>query len=212
MKVIEIEQGSDEWKKLREGKLTGTKIGSIYAKSRKADVMFDTSKHLLGFYELLAEKLTDSDDLSSGIERGNEMESEALRVASDELGIDFVHGNVWELDENHIESPDGYTKDLKIAIEIKCLSSARHIMAIYEDTPPSEYRTEYANYFLVNPKLEMLVVYLYDNRFIDEKLRTHYWFVYRKDLAFEIKALKEVKKLVLKELKEAQERLERGTQ
>lgn len=203
MKVIEIEQGSDEWKKLREGRLTGTKIGSIYAKSRKADAMFDTSKHLLGFYELLAERLTDSDDLSSGIERGTELESEALRVASDELGIDFVHGNVWELDENHIESPDGYTKDLKIAIEIKCLSSARHIMAIYEDTPPIEYRTEYANYFLVNPKLEMLVVYLYDNRFINAKLRTHHWYIYRKDLQAEIKALKEIKKLVLKELDEA---------
>lgn len=203
MKVIEIEQGSDEWKKLREGRLTGTKIGSIYAKSRKADVMFDTSKHLLGFYELLAERLTDSDDLSSGIERGTELESEALRVASDELGIDFVHGNVWELDENHIESPDGYTEDLKIAIEIKCLSSARHIMAIYEDTPPIEYRTEYANYFLVNPKLEMLVVYLYDNRFINAKLRTHHWYIYRKDLQAEIKALKEIKKLVLKELDEA---------
>lgn len=207
MQVIEIEQGSDAWKQMREGKLTGTKIGSIYAKSRKADEVFDYSKHLIGFYELLAERLTDSDDLSSGIERGNELESEALRVASEELGIDFVQGNVWELDENHIESPDGYTDDLKIAIEIKCLSSSRHIQAIYEDRPPIEYRTEYANYFLVNPKLEMLVVFIYDPRFISPKLRSHYWFLYRKDLDAEIKALKQVKKLVLKELKEAEERL-----
>jgi hypothetical protein len=207
MQVIEIEQGSDAWKQLREGKLTGTKIGSIYAKSRKADEVFDYSKHLMGFYELLAERLTDSDDLSSGIERGTELESEALRVASDELGIDFVHGNVWELDENHIESPDGYTEDLKIAIEIKCLASSRHIQAIYEDRPPTEYATEYANYFLVNPKLEMLVVFLYDPRFMNQNLRSHYWFLYRKDLESEIKALKQVKKLVLKELKEAEERL-----
>ena len=207
MNVIEIEQGSDAWKQLREGKLTGTKIGSIYAKSRKADEVFDYSKHLIGFYELLAERLTDSDDLSSGIERGKELESEALRVASDELGIDFVKGNVWELDENHIESPDGYTKDLKIAIEIKCLASSRHIQAIYEDRPPIEYRTEYANYFLVNQKLEALVVFIYDPRFMNKNLRSHYWFVYRKDLDAEIKALKQVKKLVLKELKEAEERL-----
>lgn len=205
MQVIEIEQGSDAWKQLREGKLTGTKIGSIYAKSRKADEVFDYSKHLMGFYELLAERLTDSDDLSSGIERGTELESEALRVASDELGIEFVHGNVWELDENHIESPDGYTEDLKIAIEIKCLASSRHIQAIYEDRPPTEYATEYANYFLVNHKLEMLVVFLYDPRFMNQNLRSHYWFLYRKDLESEIKALKQVKKLVLKELKEAEE-------
>lgn len=207
MKVIEIEQGSADWEQLREGRLTGTKIGSIYAKSRKADEMFDTSKHLLGFYELLAERLTDSDDLSSSVERGKALESEALEVASDELGIDFVHGNVWELDKNHIESPDGYTSDLKMAIEIKCLSSARHIQTIYEDTPPKEYATEYANYFLVNNELEVLIVFLYDPRFINDKLRTHYWFLNRMDLMPQIKALKQVKKAVLKELKEAEEKL-----
>lgn len=210
MKVIEIEQGSDDWKQLREGRLTGTKIGSIYAKSRKQDEIFDTSKHLLGFYELLAERLTDSDDLSSNIERGKLLESEALEVASDELGIDFVRGNVWELDKNHIESPDGYTKDLKIAIEIKCLSSARHIQAIYEDKLPMEYMAEYANYFLVNKDLEMLIVYLYDNRFIQPKLRTHFWFLNRVDLMPQIKALKEVKKKVLKELAEAERMLDGG--
>lgn len=207
MKIIEIEQGSADWEQLREGRLTGTKIGSIYAKSRKADEMFDTSKHLLGFYELLAERLTDSDDLSSNVERGKALESEALEVASDELGIDFVHGNVWELDKNHIESPDGYTSDLKMAIEIKCLSSARHIQAIYEDIPPKEYATEYANYFLVNNELEVLIVFLYDPRFINDKLRTHYWFLNRMDLMPQIKALKQVKRAVLKELKEAEEKL-----
>lgn len=207
MKIIEIEQGSADWKQLREGRLTGTKIGSIYAKSRKDGEMFDTSKHLLGFYELLAERLTDSDDLSSSVERGKALESEALEVASDELGIEFVHGNVWELDKNHIESPDGYTEDLKIAIEIKCLASSRHIQAIYDDQPPIEYATEYANYFLVNKDLEMLIVYLYDPRFIEPKLRTHYWFLNRVDLMPQIRALKAVKKSVLKELKEAEERL-----
>ncbi|MBP5723961.1 MAG: YqaJ viral recombinase family protein [Bacteroidales bacterium] len=207
MNIIEIEQGSDDWKRMREGRLTGTKIGSIYAKSRKQDEIFDTSKHLLGFYELLAERLTDCDDLSSNAERGKELESEALEVASDELGIDFVRGNVWELDKNHIESPDGYTNDLKMAIEIKCLSSARHIQAIYDDVPPQEYATEYANYFLVNKDLEMLIVFLYDPRFIEQKLRTHYWFLNRVDLMPQIKALKQVKKQVLRELKEAAERL-----
>jgi hypothetical protein len=42
---------------------------------------------------------------------------------------------------------------------------------------------------------------------MNQNLRSHYWFLYRKDLESEIKALKQVKKLVLKELKEAEERL-----
>lgn len=209
MRIIEIEQGTDEWKQLREGKLTGTKIGKVFAKSRDEAEMFDTSKPLLGFYELLAERLTDADDLTSGIERGHELEAEALELASKELGIDFVHGNVWELDENHIESPDGYTEDLTEAIEIKCLSSARHIMAIRTNQYPTEYMAEYVNYFIVNDKLKRLFVYLYDSRFIEPKLRSAVWVIERDDVQFRIERMKEIKKEILKQLDRAVKEMER---
>lgn len=208
MKVIEIEQGSDEWNQLREGRLTGTKIGKVFAKSRDDEEMFDTSKPLLGFYELLAERLTDADDLSSGIVRGHELEAEALAKASEELGIDFVHGNVWELDKNHIESPDGYTEDLTEAIEIKCLSSARHIMAIRTNQYPLEYMAEYVNYFIVNDKLKRLFVYLYDPRFIEPKLRSAVWVIERDDIQLRIERMKEVKKEVLKQIEKAIKEME----
>lgn len=208
MKIIEVEQGSDDWKRLREGRLTGTKIGKIFAKSRNSEELFDTSKHLLGFYEMLAERLTDSDDLTSGIERGHELEEEALQMASDELGIEFVHGNVWQADANHIESPDGYTEDLTMAIEIKCLSSSRHIQAIYEDIYPQEYMAEYLNYFLVNPKLETLFIYLYDPRFMSEKLRSRCWFIGRSDIKDKLKRMEEVKKQALKDIEQAVKQLE----
>lgn len=209
MRILEIEQGTDEWKQLREGRLTGTKIGKVFAKSRDDAQMFDTSKPLLGFYELLAERLTDADDLSSSIERGHELEAEALALASEELGIDFVHGNVWELDENHIESPDGYTEDLTEAIEIKCLSSARHIMAIRTNQYPTEYMSEYVNYFLVNDKLKRLFVYLYDSRFIEPKLRSAVWVIERDDVQLHIERMKEIKKEILKQLDRAVKELER---
>lgn len=208
MKVIEIEQGSEEWNQLREGRLTGTKIGKVFAKSRDDEEMFDTSKPLLGFYELLAERLTDADDLSSGIERGHELEAEALARASEELGIDFVHGNVWELDENHIESPDGYSEDLTEAIEIKCLSSARHIMAIHKNQYPTEYMSEYINYFIVNDKLKRLFVYLYDPRFIDDKFRSAVWVIEREDIQYRIERMNEVKKEVLNQLDKAIKQME----
>lgn len=203
MKVLEIEQGSDDWKRFREGRLTGTKIGKVFAKSRNSEELFDTSKHLLGFYEILAERLTDSDDLTSGVEHGHELEQEALAQAREELGIDFVSGNVWELDENHIESPDGYTEDLKTAIEIKCLSSANHIKAIYEDEYPQEYMAEYLNYFLVNEKLKTLFVYLYDARFIDKQLRSHWWLISRKDVEAKLKRMEEIKQTALRDIENA---------
>lgn len=207
MKVLTIEQGSDDWKQLREGRLTGTKIGKVFAKSRNSEELFDTSKHLLGFYEIVAERLTDSDDLSSGVERGHELEQEALEHAREELGIDFVAGNVWELDKDHIESPDGYTEDLKTAIEIKCLSSANHIKAIYEDQCPTEYMAEYLNYFLVNNKLKTLFVYLYDARFINPNLRTHFWMIGRKDVEKQLERMEEIKKTALRDIENAVEQL-----
>lgn len=208
MKILEIEQGTDEWKQLREGRLTGTKIGKVFAKSRDDAEMYDTTKPLLGFYELLAERLTDSDDLTSGIERGHELEAEALELASEELGIEFVHGNVWELDENHIESPDGYTADLKEAIEIKCLSSARHIMAIRTNQYPTEYMSEYINYFIVNDKLKRLFVYLYDPRFIEPKLRSAVWVIERNDVQSRIERMKQIKQDILAQLDEAVREME----
>ena len=209
MKVVEIEQGSDDWKRYREGKLTGTKIGKIFAKSRNSEELFDTTKPLLGFYELLAERLTDSDDLGSSIERGHELEAEALEKASEELGIEFVHGNVWELDENHIESPDGYTEDLTEAIEIKCLSSARHIMAIYTNQYPQEYMSEYVNYFVVNEKLKRLSVYLYDARFIEPEFRSAAWVIERDDVESYVERMKQVEKEALKQIEKAIREMER---
>ena len=165
MKIIELEQGSTEWLSFREGKRTGTTIGKIFAKSRVTGEMYDTNKPLITFYQKVAERLAegtgDDDGLESSRERGKDLEQEAITEAEQKLGLKLIRGNVWQADEWHIESPDAYTKDLKTAVEVKCLSSARHIQAIIEDRPPQEYMAEYLNYFLVNDKLKTLYVFLY---------------------------------------------------
>lgn len=198
MKIIEVEQGSTEWMSFREGKRTGTSIGKLFAKSRKTGELYDTDKPLLELYAKVAERLAegtgDDDGLASSRERGKEMEAEAIACAEDKLKLKLIRGNVWqdEQDENHIESPDAYTKDLKTAVEIKCLSSARHIQAIVENEPPKEYFAEYLNYFLVNDKLETLYVFLYDPRFIIEGLTWHAFKIKRDDIHYEIERMKDI--------------------
>ena len=95
-------------------------------------------------------------------------------------------------DPNHIESPDAYTKDLKTAVEIKCLSSARHIQAICLNEPPKEYYAEYLNYFLVNDKLETLYVFLYDPRFLMEHLKWHAFKIKRADVEYDIERMRDI--------------------
>lgn len=198
MKIIEVEQGSPEWMSFREGKRTGTSVGKLFAKSRKTGELYDTTKPLLELYKKVAERLADGtgddDGLESNRERGKEMEAEAIACAEEKLKLKLIRGNVWqdENDENHIESPDAYTKDLKKAVEIKCLSSARHIQAIVENEPPKEYYAEYLNYFLVNDKLETLYVFLYDPRFIVRGLTWHAFEIKRADIEYEIERMRDV--------------------
>lgn len=197
MKVLEVEQGSTEWLSFREGKRTGTSLGKFYAKSRKAGELYDTTKPLLTLYAKVAERLAegtgDDDGLESSRERGKELEAEAIATAEQKLGLKLVRGNVWQsTDENHIESPDAYTEDLKQAVEIKCLSSARHIMAIMTETPPQEYLAEYYNYFLVNDKLETLHIFLYDPRFLVERLQWHDFTLKRADITENLQRMQQV--------------------
>ena len=197
MQVIEIEQGTPEWMSLREGKRTGTSIGKIFAKSRKTGEMFDTEKPLITFYQKVAERLAegtgDDDGLDSSRERGKDLEQQAIDEAEQKLGLKLIRGNVWQADDkNHIESPDAYTKDLKTAVEVKCLSSARHIQAIVEDRPPMEYWTEYLNYFLVNDKLKTLYVFLYDPRFMLEHLRTKAFKLERSEIEYDIERMRDI--------------------
>lgn len=198
MKILEVEQGSSEWLSFREGKRTGTSIGKLFAKSRKTGELYDTEKPLVTLYQKVAERLAegtgDDDGLESSRERGKELEAEAITCAEEKLKLKLERGGVWQADddENHIESPDAYTKDLKIAVEIKCLSSARHIQAIVEDMPPQEYLAEYYNYFLVNDKLEKLYVFLYDPRFFIEGLTWHAFEIKREDIAYEIERMRDI--------------------
>lgn len=197
MQIIEIEQGTPEWMSYREGKRTGTSIGKLFAKSRKTGEMYDTDKPLITFYKKVAERLADGtgddDGLESSRERGRDLEQQAIDEAEQKLGLSLIRGNVWQADDaNHIESPDAYTKDLKTAVEIKCLSSARHIQAIVEDMPPMEYWAEYLNYFLVNDKLETLYVFLYDPRFMLEHLRTKAFKLERKNIEYDIERMRDI--------------------
>lgn len=198
MQVIDIEQGSSEWLSFREGKRTGTSIGKLFAKSRKTGEMYDTDRPLVTFYQKVAERLAegtgDDNGLESSRERGKDLEQEAIDEAERRLGLVLIRGKVWQsdADANHIESPDAFTEDLKTAVEIKCLSSARHIQAICENRPPQEYYAEYLNYFLVNEKLQTLYVFLYDPRFLLEHLTWHAFKLTRKDIEYDIERMRDI--------------------
>jgi hypothetical protein len=169
------------WKENRLGKITGSKLKDI--------VVLRGNNPKIGFYELIADKLAiPRKEGEDKMNRGHELEPIALELAEKELGKTFNKDLVvWERedDPNIAISPDGFTEDLTEAAEVKCLGSARQIMAIINNEPEQEYKWQYLQYFIVNDNLKTLYVVMYDPSFI-EKLQLKIFTINRSDLQDDI--------------------------
>lgn len=156
----------------------------------------------LGYYELIAERLTvehESDD-EEPMQRGHTLEQQALNLFEEYTGYK-VNGDcgAWVSEDNeHIAiSPDGEIDETH-AVEVKCLSSAKHLQAFFEQTIPSEYESQVAQYFVVNDKLDQLYFVFYDPRIPAKPL--HYITVDRSEVAGQVAEYKRYQQEVLKEI------------
>ncbi len=161
MKIHQAEQKSLEWHKARKGKITGTGLKKLLGSKTTKDSFT---------YELLAERLSVGGiDDESAIDRGERLEEEGLKAfeslygkIADRVGLCFREDN-----EFIASSPDGLIENngkYSEAVEIKCLSSANHIRAWFENEIPKDYYPQVVQYFIVNDDLEKLYFVLYDPR------------------------------------------------
>lgn len=127
----------------------------------------------IGFYKLIADQLATPDGWTDPMERGSALEGEAIKLFAKlnqkEVNADQV---IWAREDNPniALSPDGYIEDgfvVTEAVEIKCLSSEKHLQAIIENKLPEEYEFQVLQYFIVNDDLETLYFFLYDPRLPD---------------------------------------------
>lgn len=161
MKTLKFED-RDSWMMARKGKITGTRLKDIVMKRGMGKKM--------GYYELIAERLAvelDGDDPNEDPrERGNRLEDQATARFEKETGkkVDTTL-IIWQHDENEniAVSPDGVISKTE-ALEIKCLSSARHIEAYMTKQIPDEYQYQKLQYFIVNEKLRKLNFVFFDPR------------------------------------------------
>ena len=162
MKILKFAEGEwDQWEHMRRGKITGSKARGLYGKR-------DADKKLIGFWELVAERLgMPPESNENAMERGSRLEGEALDRFEKETGKKLDREKtIWMRDDNEsiAISPDAAIGELE-AVEAKCLSSARHIEAYCTRKIPSDYEAQKLQYFVVNDKLETLHFVFYDPRF-----------------------------------------------
>lgn len=199
MKVIKF-AGREDWMESRLGKITGTRLEDVIPKR-------NGNGRKIGFYELIAERLTVSEEDFEGyvsnetpLERGTRLQKYAIDRFRKETGKKVDEELVlWSREDqpNIAVSPDGVISPTE-AIETKCLSSARHVEAYLNKKIPDDYYYQTLQYFIVNDKLKKLYVVFYDTR-----LPAINYFVFeinRKDVEKDIETYLEIQKSVLSEV------------
>ena len=134
-----IEQGSEEWLKLRLGKVTASRITDVLAKGKSGEALTREDYR----YELVVQRLTNNPGESftnAAMEWGTATEPQARIVYEAEMGV-FVN-QVSFIDHptiaNYGCSPDGLVGNDGL-IEIKCPSSKNHIKYLNAGKPPAKY-------------------------------------------------------------------------
>lgn len=127
MKICSIQQGSEEWKELRQSKISATDIPVILGSSP-----FKTQ------LELWEQKLglREPDEFNEKMKRGSLLEEPARQLAIKIIGKEFTPSVVVS-EENPwlMASLDGLSPLHTFILEIKCMKEFSHIEAINEIIP-----------------------------------------------------------------------------
>lgn len=193
MKTLKFDT-KEEWLAGRRGRITGSK--DITPKTKG-------SGRRIGFYELIAERLA-LPSVGSALDHGVSCEPEALERYEKEKGVELDKSLViWTRDDNDsiAVSPDGFNLKKKLAVDAKCLSSARHIETFLTQKIPDDFDFQRLQYFIVNEELEQLDFAFYDPR-MPEKAQFFCIEVKRKDVQEEIDQYLTYQRLVLDEVDE----------
>lgn len=147
----DIIQGTEDWHKIRYGKIGGSTSKGLLVDS---DTLLDEilSSRLEAF------ELDDDSYVNSDMARGNELEPLARQRVSEYTGLDFLECGWLQCEDVSILgiSPDGITKDLRFACEIKCPSAKKHTNTIRAGVTPLDHVNQVVHNFTVNPTLEVL--------------------------------------------------------
>lgn len=184
----------EEWMKARLCKIGGSRLKDI--------IVLRGDSYKIGFYELLAERLALPEEPENPMDRGKRLEEVAMERFMQDTGkkvnTDLI---ICERDDNPniIVSPDGYIGETEM-VEIKCLSSARHLETYLKQTIPSDYYMQVVQYFVVNEKLKNLYFVMYDPRI---PAKDYFYLTITRDfVADDVEKYLEYEKMVLKEIDE----------
>lgn len=146
----DIVQGTEEWHKIRYGKIGGSTSAGLQVKS--TTLLDDILSQRLEPFSLD----DDGGFENAAMRRGNELEPAARKEMSAYTGIEFLECGWLQCEDIPLFgiSPDGITKDFKTECEIKCPSAKKHTTTVREGIIPLDHTNQILHSFTVNPHLK----------------------------------------------------------
>lgn len=148
--VHDVEQRSEEWRKLRAGRLTASVAGDMMATRKdKTEAASRRDLRTQLVCEILTGQPQEDSFVSKDMTRGIETEPEAF--AAYELDTLTVVQRVGFITHNELPiggSPDGIVGDFEGGVELKCPRAATHLAYIRGKVLPSEYTYQVAHHLL----------------------------------------------------------------
>lgn len=178
MLVHNIDQGTPEWLKIRQGKFTASTFKNLFLKP-------STATYKKEIYRVAFERITGESPEESYVNdamlRGKEMEHEAREWYEKEYNVLVQEVGFVERDEWTGVSPDGIVGDG--LIEIKCPLFSTQIDYLLDGKLPTEYKyqvhgqlwvceKEWCDFVSYHPKLEKLVIKVERDEKIIKELET----------------------------------------
>lgn len=224
-------QTKDDWYEARQGKIGGSSAYDVYSikeatiddikvaldnhgieykkSAKKPELLALLPEPLenkiskkIGYYQIMAQRLTVAEPEEDPMERGTRLEEEALKYFTEKTGKEASNELVLWVSDIHQSitySPDGVVSDNEVT-EVKCLNSAEHLYIYFEKDIPEKYMRQNIQAFVVNDQLEVLNFVCYDPRI--PVLPFHMITLTREQLADEIEAHKRHQVKVLEMLEE----------
>lgn len=142
MTLILCEQRSDEWRAIRAGKVTASRISDVLAEIKKGEAA--TRRNYKA--EIIAEILTGipadnyvSKEMQWGID--NEPFARAAYEIAQDATVDTVGFAIHPSIARFGASPDGFVSDIGL-VEFKCPNTSTHLDYILAGEVPSEYQPQ----------------------------------------------------------------------
>lgn len=138
--IIQCEQRSDEWRKARLGRLTGSRAGDMLAKIKSGEAAARRDLRLQLALERITGEAQEDDYVSKEMQRGIDLEATVVGEYEALTGsIIEKTGFISEDDKLVGCSLDGYVDNLTGIVEIKVPKSATHLKYLRSKEVPSDY-------------------------------------------------------------------------